>query len=117
MKRNNWLGNFPVDLSVVLGFPMVPIILLTLCLMRLLFLRGAEWITAYCGAVGIAIVGAILLARAKLPLYRKRQFFTFGVRSIPEELRSTYWWGIGLSLTGIGVASLMLIRAFQGKGG
>jgi hypothetical protein len=54
---------------------------------------GAHWIFCYANALVVAAVGVSLIFYAKLPLYRRRQFLTFGARPLPEHRRSFYRWG------------------------
>jgi len=56
-------------------------------------LTGMEWIRCYVSALVIAAVGVALIFIAKLPLYRRRMFFTFGSRALPEPRRPFYRWG------------------------
>jgi hypothetical protein len=56
-------------------------------------LTGTEWICCYIIALSIAAVGASLIFIAKIPLYRRRMFFTFGSRALPEQRRPFYRWG------------------------
>ena len=62
----------------------------------LIFIRGltgARWIWCYGVGLLVAAVGVVLLFYAKLPLYRQRQFLTFGSGAIPENRRMFYRWG------------------------
>ena len=56
-------------------------------------LTGRPWIWCYSIAVFAGVVAVGLLFYAKLPLYRQRQFFTFGSAALPESRRSFYRWG------------------------
>ncbi|HEY0454964.1 MAG TPA: hypothetical protein VGE41_01215 [Verrucomicrobiae bacterium] len=56
-------------------------------------LSGLPWIYCYAVALITALVGAALLFYAKLPLYRQREFFTFGCRTLPESRRPYYRCG------------------------
>ena len=56
-------------------------------------LTGISWIWCYGMSLIIAAVGMALIFYAKLPLYRERRFFTFGVEALPECRRSFYRWG------------------------
>ena len=101
--------NLPADwggLAVIL-----PIFLISIVVFSPLLLQGWLWFVGYILALLISIIGAILIGRAKLPLYRKGQFFTFGIRHIPEALRPTYRWGCWLSVVGIAFALLLLLTS------
>jgi hypothetical protein len=56
-------------------------------------LSGMPWVWCYGVGLVVAAVGASLIFYAKLPLYRQRQFLTFGSRALPESSRSFYRWG------------------------
>jgi hypothetical protein len=105
MKRGTSLRYFPADLFVLSG---IPILAVSLLVSALFSLQGWSWVIAYCIAISIAIVGALLLFRAKFPLHRQRRFFTFGIGYVPEPLRPTYRWGCRLSIAGITFALLLL---------
>ncbi len=47
-------------------------------------------LTSVCIALASALVGIVLLFVAKWPLYRHRQYFTFGSKSLPEGRRPLY---------------------------
>ena len=53
--------------------------------------------------------GAILILRAKMPAYRARRYWTFGVGSVPRRLVSSYLWGRRVFLLGVLLAILLLI--------
>ena len=53
-------------------------------------LSGTAWLVCYFLAVALAVVGSALILHAKLPLYRRRQFFTFGSRALPANRRLFY---------------------------
>jgi hypothetical protein len=106
MKASNSFSNFPADLLVATG---LPICLIAVAISSLLSLEGVYWIVAFGISISAAVAGAVLLYRAKLPLYRQRQFFTFGIQHIPQPLRKTYRWGCRLSIGGIALASLLLL--------
>ena len=56
-------------------------------------LTGAPWIWCYAVGLFVAGIGVAMIFHAKLPLYRQRNFFTFGTSAIPERRRSFYRWG------------------------
>ena len=96
-SHNNSLRNFPVDLLAASGFPFLIVVIFTCWLMSL---RGTAWIVTGLAALGIAMLGTVLMGVAKLPRYRQRCFFTFVIHHIPESLRSLYRWGCWLSVVG-----------------
>src|SRR5262245_39230381 len=64
-------------------------------------LRGAAWICFFIAGMGLLISGAGLIVYAKIPVYRSGQFFTFGVKSVPERLAGLYRWGWLIFLFGV----------------
>src|SRR5580765_2154235 len=56
-------------------------------------LAGARWIWCYAIGLAVAVVGVSLIFYAKIPLYRQRQFFTFGTQALSEQRRPFYRWG------------------------
>ena len=56
-------------------------------------LSATRWLRWYAIALAVSIFGASLILYAKIPLYRQRQFFTFGSRALPESSRAFYRWG------------------------
>ncbi len=72
----------------------------TLFFSGVLSVHGTAWIWAAAVSFGIAVLGAALLFIAKLPLYRQKRFFTFGIRSLPESSHGYYRWGCRLSILG-----------------
>jgi hypothetical protein len=107
------LRNFPPDLLATLGIPIIPVALFT---SWLLSLRGWQWVAAYCLALLIATVGAIYLFRAKLPLYRRHRFFTFGSRHLPPSSIPLYRRGCRLSIAGILLAVVLLLMPLLCRG-
>jgi hypothetical protein len=96
-QHRNLFRNFPADLLAVSGIPVVVVALVSCWLMSM---RGTTWIVAATVSLIIAAVGAVLIFVAKLPLYRQRRFFTFGIREIPESRHAYYRWGCSLSIVG-----------------
>jgi hypothetical protein len=108
MKGKISFKNFPADLWALSG---VPLIVICFLVYAVFLLQGWLWFVGYGVALLIAIIGAVLIGRAKLPLYRRGHFFTFGIRHIPEALRSSYRWGCWLSVIGIALALLLLLTS------
>jgi len=63
-------------------------------------------------ATVIAVVGILLLAYARFPLYQQRKFLAIGPSSIPEERKTAYKWAWLLVLVAvlIQLVLLMMIR-------
>ncbi len=71
-------------------------------------LSGAPWICFFIASSTLLMLGAALIAFAKLPAYRSGRFFTFGIKSVPEQLAGYYKWGWRLFLFGV-ILSLCLL--------
>lgn len=56
-------------------------------------LTGTPWLWCYAVGLAVASVGIALIFYAKVPLYRRLQFFNFGGAALPENRRVFYHWG------------------------
>ena len=70
-------------------------------------LSGQSWIVFFYASLICLFSGAALIVYAKLPAYRSGRFFTFGIKSVPENLAGYYRWGWRIFLFGT-VLSLCL---------
>jgi hypothetical protein len=113
MKNNNSYWHFPPDLLLASG---IPIIIVVFVISLVFSLRGWEWFIAYCCALLIAIVGAVYLFRAKLPLYRQKKYLTLGTGHLPPASIPLYQRGRFLSFAGIAFAVLLLLASLLRKG-
>src|SRR5437763_194788 len=68
-------------------------------------IRRADSWAVFGVAVLAGALGVLLLFLARLPLYRQRQFFTFGPRLLGAAHRRLYW----LSYCFVGVSVLLLV--------
>ena len=103
-SNNSW-RNFPADLFVVSGIPLLGTILIT---SELFSLAGGQPRFFVIGALLVATLGACLLFWAKLPLYRKGIYCSFGPSAMPESRQGFYYWGIGLALSGCLLAGILI---------
>lgn len=71
-------------------------------------LGGTPWIWFFVVSFALMVVGSGLIGYAKFPVYRSGQFFTIGVKSVPEHLACYYRWGWRVFLFGV-VLSLCLL--------
>lgn len=106
-KHDYSLRNFPPDILTALGLPVAGVALLASCVLSI---HGVAWIWAAGVSFCLAMVGAVLLFIAKLPLYRQGRFFTFGIQALPVSSHRLYRWGCRCSILGI-VAMLVLWMA------
>jgi hypothetical protein len=86
-------------LAHVLGIGFVSIL-------RLEIMKGNRFIIAFPFAVGF--LGVILLFFARLPLYKRRQFFSFGPSGLDQPHRKLYFVAYMLLICSIGSMLLML---------
>jgi hypothetical protein len=111
-KSDNSLRHFPPDLLTALGIPIAVGLLAT---SWLLSLHGTAWIWAATVSFGIAMLGAVLLFVAKLPVYRQRRFFTFGIRDLPQSSRNYYRWGCRCAMVGCILMLLLWLGSISWK--
>jgi hypothetical protein len=71
-------------------------------------LCGTPWICFFIASFALMMLGATMIAFAKLPTCRRGRFFTFGIKSVPEQLAGHYRWGWRLFLFGV-ILSLCLL--------
>jgi hypothetical protein len=70
-----------------------PVVIAVFMAMFLPFVSHLRWhdsLPVYIAAVLAGVVGVVLLFFARLPLYRQRQFFTFGSRQLDTAHRRLY---------------------------
>lgn len=72
------------------------------------YLTAMEWLYLFCAATVLLLSGGGLIAHAKVPVYRRGEFFTFGTRTVPQELRACYRWGWRMFL--LGVALMLFLQ-------
>lgn len=75
-------------------------------------LHGLQWIIAYFTAFLISLAGTVLIFRAKLPLYRKKVYFSTGASALPEPMRAVYRRGLILSIVGIFFSAILVAGSF-----
>jgi membrane protein YdbS with pleckstrin-like domain len=109
-KNDNSLRHFSPDLLTALA---LPIVIPMLVASWLFSLHGTPWLWAAAISFGIAIIGAALLFIAKLPLYRQRRFFTFGIQAIPQSSHGFYLWGCRLAIVGCVLMFFLWLGSFS----
>jgi hypothetical protein len=91
-SKSNWY--FPTDLGCLL-FSWIWIAAIGFLAGGLLSLisklKSANVLELFYAALSFAVVGTILLFFARLPLYRQRQFFTFGPKHLDGIHKKLYW--------------------------
>ena len=98
----------PADMIIHMLLPIVAVVFLYMLLpLSFHIRRGEDW-GIFRAALGVAVIGVILLSIARLPLYRRRQFFAFGPRLLDATHRRLYWAAYVL----IGVSVLLLLALF-----
>jgi hypothetical protein len=103
-KKSDWTP-LPPDITIWFIIPLIGI-LAGMILPFLSHLRRQGSIGAFAVAVALGAVGILLLFFARLPLYRRRQFLTFGPRQLDAQHRKLYWWAYGF----VAVSVLLLVR-------
>lgn len=63
---------------------------------------ASRWLLVFTAACAFSVTGALLILRAKLPVYGQRRFFTFGPGALPTNRLTAYRWGWILVLGGAG---------------
>lgn len=104
--KNNGLQTFMEHWGLL--FTAVVALLTTQVLMFFTQLTGAPWIWFFVASFILMIAGGSLIGYAKLPAYRSGRFFTFGLKSVPENRARHYRWGWRVFLFGV-VLSLCLL--------
>ncbi len=107
-KNDNSLRHFPADLLTVFGLPVIATLL---AVSGVLSLHDSAWLWAAAAAFGVAMLGAALLFVAKLPLYRQKRFFTFGIQSLPQSSHGYYRWGCRCAILGCALMLLLCIAS------
>jgi len=107
-EKNNSLRRFPADILAASGLPIVGAAFLA---SWVLSVHGTVWICAAATSFSVAALAAVLLFVAKLPLYRQRRFFTFGIRSLPSASHSYYRWWCLCSILGISGMSFLWLAS------
>jgi len=72
-------------------------------------LHGRQWIDFIIASFTLMILGGSLIGCAKFPVYRSGRFFTFGLKSVPQNLSRHYRWGWRLFLFGVVLALCLLL--------
>jgi hypothetical protein len=72
-------------------------------------LTGTPWIWCYAVALFVAGIGVSLIFYSKLPLYRRRRFFTFGSGALPESRRAFYRWGYRCAIFAVALLLCLLL--------
>ena len=72
-------------------------------------LSGMPCIWFFVASFALMAVGGGLIGYAKLPVYRSGRFFTFGLKSVPEELLGFFRWGWRVFLFGAVLGLCLLL--------
>ena len=98
----------PPDILAWLTIPMVAVFTI-LVVNAGQILRWRPLVGIYLVALGFAVVGIVLLALAKLPLYRQRRFFSFGSRFLDSPHRRLYRLAYGMVAASIVLLLLLIL--------
>jgi hypothetical protein len=75
----------------------------------LMGLKGHSWLAVLLGSFVLQVLGCVLIGYAKLPAYRDRRYFTFGLQSVPAIRAGYYRWGWRLFSMGVALSLLLLL--------
>ena len=92
-------------LSTVLLMPATAVILVlsAMLLPPISSLRGVDSARLFWIGLTAGIIGIVFLFFARLPLYRRRRFWTFGPRELDSFHRRLYWLAYLIVLVSIGL--------------
>jgi hypothetical protein len=105
-KSSDWY--VPPDIAFLFSiYFILPIIVITtgLGLPLLARFKSGDLVGVFYSALAVGAVGTVLLFFARLPLYRKRQFLTFGPSQLSGVHRRLYW----LAYLFVAVSILLLV--------
>jgi len=91
-KSSDWY--VPPDVAFLAGFYfIIPAILIAsgVLLPLLARFKSGDLVGVFYSALALGAVGTVLLFFARLPLYRKRQFLSFGPGQLSGIHRRLYW--------------------------
>ena len=88
-KSSDWY--VPPDIALLFGINLIPFIVGVPLLALLARFRSGDVIGVIYSALALGVVGTTLLFFARLPLYRKRQFLSFGPSQLSGIHRKLYW--------------------------
>lgn len=94
------------------GMSLIPAVVALITSQVLAFftqLTGMTWNWCYAIAASTGAAAVCLLFFAKLPLYRQRRFYTFGVRALPGRRRPFYRWGYRCAVFSILLFAYLLL--------
>ena len=70
------------------------------------YLRQQGSVGVFAVAITLGAIGILLLFLARLPLYRRGQFLTFGQSQLDAPHRKLYWWAYGF----VGGSVILFVR-------
>jgi hypothetical protein len=74
-------------------------------------LLTADITDLYWSGLGVGGLGALLLFFARLPMYRRRRFFTLSRRELPELHRKVYKVAYGVIISSVLMLGIVWLRA------
>lgn len=106
MKTRDTDSEFPVD------FMLLPVVLVSFAVTKVMLDRGWLWMTAYWLGVVPVCIGGFKMFGAKLPLYREGRFFAFGTRGMSDTSKESYFSALRWLTAGCAVTGLLLVSRF-----
>jgi hypothetical protein len=102
----DWLWHFSIHVMLL------AIVLLTSISLSIVgWLNGAALSTLYRLGLGASIVGIMLLFISRLPLYRKRRFWTIGPKQLDQRHRRFYWLAYIMIIISLLLFTVVWLRA------
>jgi hypothetical protein len=105
-KSSDWY--VPPDIAFLFGFYfIIPTIVVAsgMLLPLLAHFKSGDLVGVFYSALALGAVGTVFLFFARLPLYRKRQFLSFGPGQLDGIHRRLYW----LAYLFVAVSILLLV--------
>ncbi len=96
---------FPLDLAIASGFPLI---LGPLGLLMLKAVPTGWLLVATVSSMTTALAGGILMTFAKWPLYKDGKFLTIGAPGLPESNIRQYGVGMRLAVSGLIVGAVLV---------
>lgn len=100
-KQSDSFALLPSAIPELFGLSLLAVGIAISCILSL---QGTEWIIAISVALVLSVTGTTFLFIAKLPLYRKGHYFTFGTQGLSDSSQRLYRWGFKLIIAGLGLA-------------
>ncbi|MBI5687648.1 MAG: hypothetical protein HZC54_21465 [Verrucomicrobia bacterium] len=99
----------PLDMVVLFVGPIIVSVTAIATSSLLLHVLKGGVLSVFLAAVAAGVAGVATLFYARLPLYRRGQFFSFGPRLLDARHRKLYWRAYGLIAVSVVVMVALLV--------